>query len=90
MTLTSNSPHSYFGLMLSASVSGYRVCLDDIIKKPKKEVKHILGDFLWTGFMRKMINRALYFEQEVAAGAVLTGSRLCAKVFIYLLCHDKY
>lgn len=28
-------------------------------------------------------DRALYFEQEVVAGAVLTGSRLCAKVFIY-------
>lgn len=76
--------------MLSARVSGYGVYLGDIIEKPKKEIKHILGDFLWTGFMWKMINRALYFEQEVAAGAVLTGSRLCAKVFIYLLCHDKY
>lgn len=76
--------------MLSARVSGCGVYLGDNIKKPNKEIKHTLGDFLWTRFMWKMINRALYFEQKVAAGAVLTGSRLCAKVFIYLLCHDKY
>lgn len=76
--------------MLSVRVSGYGVYLSDITKKPKKKIKHILGDFLWTGFMRKMINSALYFEQEVASGAVLTGSGLCAKVFIYFLCHGKY
>lgn len=46
MTLTSDNPHSYFGLMLSVMVSGYRVYLGDIIKKPKKEIKHVLGDFL--------------------------------------------
>lgn len=50
----SNSPHSYFVLMLSVKVSGFGVYLGEIIEKSKKEIKHILGHFPWTGFMWKM------------------------------------
>lgn len=46
MTLTSNSPHRYFVLMLSVKVSGFGVYLGDIIEKSKKEIKYILGHFL--------------------------------------------
>lgn len=41
--------------MLSVKVSGFGVYLGDIIEKSEKEIKYILGHFLWTGFMWKMI-----------------------------------